>query len=117
MILAKPCSCRAIIKGQLNIFGPVATASFTTFAFSPLPLLFLLQSLAPPNQNSINAALTIHRTQAVIAMGKWRYGVILDAGSSGTRVYIYRWLNAAKAKAAADDTLLSTLPALQTKKK
>lgn len=43
-------------------------------------------------------------------MGKWRYGVILDAGSSGTRVHIYRWLNAAKARQKGDEEELQSLP-------
>ncbi|KAL3427366.1 GDA1/CD39 family protein [Phlyctema vagabunda] len=50
-------------------------------------------------------------------MGKWRYGVILDAGSSGTRVYIYRWLNHARALKDADPAMLNSLPKLETKKK
>ncbi|KAH8808910.1 nucleoside phosphatase family-domain-containing protein [Xylogone sp. PMI_703] len=52
-------------------------------------------------------------------MGKWRYGVILDAGSSGTRVYVYRWLNSARAlqDAAGDEVKLHSLPKLETKKK
>ncbi|RDW80756.1 hypothetical protein BP5796_05454 [Coleophoma crateriformis] len=50
-------------------------------------------------------------------MGKWRYGVILDAGSSGTRVYIYRWLNSARALHDADATALKSLPKLETKKR
>ncbi|KAH8602122.1 nucleoside phosphatase family-domain-containing protein [Bisporella sp. PMI_857] len=50
-------------------------------------------------------------------MGKWRYGVILDAGSSGTRVHIYRWLNSAIARQHADALELQSLPKLQTKKK
>ncbi|KAJ9644670.1 Golgi apyrase [Coniosporium tulheliwenetii] len=49
-------------------------------------------------------------------MGKWRYGVILDAGSSGTRVHIYRWLNSAKARKEASEQQLSSLPVLETKK-
>lgn len=48
-------------------------------------------------------------------MGKWQYGVILDAGSSGTRVYVYRWLKASKAKDKADDEELRSLPVLKTK--
>ncbi|KAF2149014.1 hypothetical protein K461DRAFT_329757 [Myriangium duriaei CBS 260.36] len=50
-------------------------------------------------------------------MGKWRWGVILDAGSSGTRVYVYRWLKPKKALQKADDEELNRLPELHTKKK
>ncbi|KAL1968010.1 hypothetical protein VTN77DRAFT_2427 [Rasamsonia byssochlamydoides] len=48
-------------------------------------------------------------------MGKWRYAVILDAGSSGTRVYIYRWLNNAKARQEANPKELKSLPQIKTK--
>lgn len=46
---------------------------------------------------------------------KYKYGVVLDAGSSGTRIYIYRWLRNAVAR--QDATTLSTLPELDTKDK
>ena len=45
-------------------------------------------------------------------MGKWRYGVILDAGSSGTRVHIYRWLDSAVARQSSNE--LHSLPSLET---
>jgi Golgi apyrase len=50
-------------------------------------------------------------------MGKWRYGVILDAGSSGTRVHIYRWLNASIAREGASAKVLHSLPILETREK
>ncbi|KAF1839366.1 hypothetical protein BDW02DRAFT_514403 [Decorospora gaudefroyi] len=50
-------------------------------------------------------------------MGKWRYGVVLDAGSSGTRVHIYRWLNNDAARQKASDAQLHSLPVIETDKK
>ena len=44
---------------------------------------------------------------------KWRYGIVLDAGSSGTRTYIYRWLHNDLARADASN--LQTLPELISK--
>lgn len=47
-----------------------------------------------------------------------RWGVILDAGSSGTRVHVYKWLNVAKARseAKASPGDMFDLPKLVSKK-
>ncbi|KAL0471867.1 nucleoside diphosphatase [Neurospora intermedia] len=53
-------------------------------------------------------------------MGKdknWRWGVILDAGSSGTRLHIYRWKDPEKALGDASPEELRSLPKITTKKK
>lgn len=50
-------------------------------------------------------------------MGKHSYGIILDAGSSGTRVYVYKWKTAAHARASDSSKELQRLPEVETKKK
>lgn len=49
------------------------------------------------------------------ASSNHRYGVVLDAGSSGTRAYVYRWDDSSTA--GQNPSTLHTLPVLQTKDK
>lgn len=44
-------------------------------------------------------------------------GVILDAGSSGTRMHVYRWADAVTSQKHASKEELSQLPRVETKKK
>ncbi|KAF3908819.1 Guanosine-diphosphatase [Orbilia brochopaga] len=47
----------------------------------------------------------------------WRYGCVLDAGSSGTRIYIYRWKDHLTQRGKATPEELDSLPMISTKKK
>lgn len=50
----------------------------------------------------------------MVADDKWQYGVVLDAGSSGTRIHIYRWLSHERALEDAEGVKLHSLPELTT---
>ncbi|KAL8910519.1 MAG: hypothetical protein Q9171_004215 [Xanthocarpia ochracea] len=50
-------------------------------------------------------------------MVKWRFGVILDAGSSGTRLHIYKWIDPSNLRKVAGTDNLQSLPELKTEKK
>lgn len=48
-------------------------------------------------------------------MGEWRYAVVLDAGSSGTRAHVYRWPDPATKRPSAKIDELTSLPEIKSK--
>jgi golgi apyrase len=54
------------------------------------------------------------RAKLIPSLG--RYGVILDAGSSGTRLHIYKWLDSTRAQLKATPGEMKSLPKLMSKK-
>ncbi|KAL9061023.1 MAG: hypothetical protein Q9206_000737 [Seirophora lacunosa] len=80
------------------------------------------------------AALRTRNAIPIVNPSTGRYGVILDAGSSvrgvllrfdaeangsskGTRLHIYKWLDASNARKSTDEEHLHSLPELKTEKK
>ncbi|KAM5454857.1 Golgi apyrase [Microsporum audouinii] len=47
-------------------------------------------------------------------MGRWKYAIVLDAGSSGTRAHVYRWPKKGRKGAGSED--LERLPHIETTK-
>lgn len=65
----------------------------------------------------LQTKLHLWRLFANLSSVAGRYGIVLDAGSSGTRLHIYKWKDPAKARKKASKEELGSLPKLHTEKK
>lgn len=83
-----------------------------------LSLSTKLQSLSPASWANTSVR-SLPRTPALVRQTDTATtdGVILDAGSSGTRMHVYRWADAIASQKHASKQELSRLPRVETKKK